>query len=159
MAKNKDCTPLPARVQSSFNKLKAAASELNSASDRFTKLVGEIDAVLKPLNIGIETWVKIGSSWCDENSNSGYNEVGYSKVNGKWGVSLRSVTQNASNPFDDIDEWSFGDGPRRLRLESIDYLPPMLDELAKKADEGTQELNDKTSDLESFVFALKGDQK
>jgi uncharacterized protein YukE len=159
MTTKKDSTPLPVRVQSSFNKLKAAASELNSASDRITKLVGEIDAVLKPLNIGIDTWVQIGSAWCDENLNTGYNEVGYSKVNGKWGISLRSVTENPSNPFDDIVEWSFGDGPRRLRLESIDYLPPLLDELAKKADDGTRELNDKTSDLESFVSALKGDQK
>jgi hypothetical protein len=158
MPTNEDSAPLPARVQSSFQNLKAAANELNSASDRFTKLVTEIDAILKQLNIGIETWVQIGSKWCDDFDSSGYDQVGYSKVNGKWGVCLKSVTENANNPFDDIEVWSFGDGPRRLRLEAVEYLPTLLEELARKAADGTRDITDKTFDLESFVSALKGGQ-
>ena len=83
--------PLPVKVKSSFQKLLSAATELNSASDRFSKLVAEIDATLKPLNIGIASFVQM-DSWCGDHSR-GYNEVGYAKINGKWCIALREVEE------------------------------------------------------------------
>jgi hypothetical protein len=66
MTVKQDAEPLPARVKSSYQKLLSAATELNSASDRFSKLVAEIDAALKPLNIGIASFVRMGPGWSGE---------------------------------------------------------------------------------------------
>ncbi|MGA2723189.1 MAG: hypothetical protein ABSG79_12350 [Bryobacteraceae bacterium] len=154
MATRQGSEPLPERVRSSYQKLLTAATELNSASDRFSKLVAEIDATLKPLNIGITSWVKMGPGWSSEN-HSGYDQVGYHKVNGKWCVALSSVEENFDGREDDWEVWAFSDGPRRLRLKAIDYLPNLLDELAKQAVGETRNVAQKTNDLEQLVFALK----
>jgi hypothetical protein len=157
MPANKDSEPLPVRVQSSFQKLKGAATQLNAAADRFAKLIGEIDATLKPLNIGIDCWVKMGDGW-DLGYSSGYDQVGYTKIEGKWGVALSSVTedQNGETTYDGL--WSFSDGPRELRLRAIDYIPQLLEALAEQAVVGTMNISNKTSQLEIVVSALKGVQ-
>lgn len=154
MPSKSDAEPLPLRVRSSYQKLLGAATELNSASDRFSKLVAEIDATLKPLNIGITSWVKIGSGWGSEHS-SGYDQVGYTKVGGKWCIALSSVEEFVDGRDDDCDVWAFGDGPRRLRLRAIDYLPDLLDELAKEAVDETKKLTARTDDLQQLLSALK----
>ena len=83
MPTKKDSEPLPARVHSSFQKLTDATGALNSASDRFSKLVGEVDVILKSQNIGTVCWVTMGSSW-NSDYFSGYDQIGYAKINGKW---------------------------------------------------------------------------
>jgi hypothetical protein len=144
------------RVQSSLQKLSTAATALNEASDRFAKLIAEIDAVLKNMNIGIASWVIMGSRWCDENGNSGYDQVGYAKINGKWGIAIRSFQQDDSGAeFDET--WSFAESPRRLRLASIEYIPALLDELAKEATKNTTDIQEKTNHLLAIVSAVKGE--
>src|SRR5262245_27651155 len=59
--------PLPDQVKVSFKKLAAATAALNAASDNFTKQIAQIEALMKPLNIGIECWVNI-RDWSTENS-------------------------------------------------------------------------------------------
>jgi len=76
-------------------------------------------------------------------------------VNGKWCVALSSVEENFDGREDDWEVWAFSDGPRRLRLKAIDYLPNLLDELAKQAVGETRNVAQKTNDLEQLVFALK----
>jgi hypothetical protein len=154
MAAQQESEPLPARVKSSYQKLLSAATELNSASDRFSKLVAEIDATLKPLNIGIESFVQMGPGW-SEAYTRGHHEVGYAKINGKWCIMLREVEETPSNPEEQYELWAFSDGPRRLRLKAIDYLPNLLEELAKKATGETKDINAKTTDLQQLVSALK----
>jgi hypothetical protein len=156
-AKN-DSGPLASRVQSSFQNLRGAVTQLNSASDYFSKLIGEADATLKPLNIGIVCWVNLGPKWFDDRGHSGFDQVGYTKINGKWGIALRSVTEYESAADDDDDVWPFAEGPRRLRLKAIDYIPELLDELAKKAVEGAKDITEKATELEGLVSALKGVQ-
>src|SRR5258708_5017193 len=90
MSTRQESEPLPIRVKSSYQKLLSAATELNSASDRFSKLVAEIDATLKPLNIGIASFVQMGPGWSAEYSR-GHDDVGYAKINGKWCIALREV--------------------------------------------------------------------
>jgi hypothetical protein len=136
-------------VQSSFRKVAAAANALNAASDRFSRLVGEIDTLLKPLNIGIPCWVTV-SNWSTENDR-GEDQVGYAKINGKWCIGLRSV----SDFSEQCEDWVFSEGPRRMRLKAVDYLAELLDELAKKTEEGTASITEKTSYLEDLVSGLK----
>ena len=150
--------PLPTRVRSSYQKLLTAATALNSASDRFAKLVAEIDTTLKPLNIGITSWVKMGSGWCDEHT-TGYDQVGYTKVGGKWCIALSEVEGHEAFGEDKWEIWAFSEGPRSLRLKAIDYLPALLDELAEKAVDETKNIAERTTDLQQLVSALKSGAK
>jgi hypothetical protein len=144
--------PLPAKIRSSYQKLLTAATELNSAPDRFAK-PGEIDAALKPLNIGITSWVKI-AEWGGEHS-CGYDQVGYCKIGGKWCVALSTVEEHPDRIDDDWEVWAFSEGPRRLRLKAIDYLPTLLDTLAKEAVGETKNIAERAHDLQELVAALK----
>ena len=156
MALKFDPSTLPTRVQSSLKTLSAAATELNAASDKFSKLIAEIDAALKPMNVGIASWVNIGSKWSDDRGNSGYDQIGYARVNGKWGIALRSVEEDFSGVEDTEEIWAFSDGPRRLRLSSIDYIPALLDALAKEATINTKDIQERTGHLAAIVDAVKG---
>lgn len=151
MPTKKEPEVVPAAVQASFQQLMAAANGLNTASDRLTKTISEIEAVLRPLNIGLHCWVKMGPGWSALDGSSGYYQLGYAKVNGKWGIALSEC-----DDFRDEDEtWAFNDAPRHLRLKAIDFIPLLLDALTKKATEATQEITEKTERAAHLVTALK----
>ena len=148
--------PLPYRIRAAHQKLVAAASELNAASDRFALLVAEIDATLKSLNLGIAAWVRLGPGWSDDRGKEGYEEVGYDKINGKWCIGVRAHEWHFSEPEDENPScWTFGDGPRRLRLKAVEYLPNLLEKLAGDATGETKDVASKAEDLEKMVSVLK----
>jgi hypothetical protein len=149
--------PLPARVQSSFQQLSIAASALNTASDRLSKLVGQIDAALKPLNVGLECWVNIGIPLHSEDGEQEYREqVGYAKIGGKWGIALKTVDELIFRDDAHIEQWAFNDAPRQLRLKAIDYIQDLLAELSKEAAKFTEKIAQKTGEVQQLVSALKG---
>jgi uncharacterized protein YukE len=152
--------PLSAQIRSSYQKLLAATAELNSASDRFSKLVGEIDATLKPLNIGITSWVQMGPGRRDDGRqySTFYDSVGFSKIDGKWCIALATLEKfDDDRPEEEQDWtiWAFAEGPRSLRLKAIQYLPTLLDALAKKAIGETENIAERTQDLQEIVSALR----
>ena len=149
-----DPSTLPTRVQSSLKKLSAAAASLNAASDTFSKQISEIDSALRPMNIGISCWVKI-RNWSSPDSR-GHDEVGYAKVNGKWGIALRSVDEHISCAEDD-EIWAFSEGPRDLRLSCIDHIPALLDKLADQAAKNTADIQRRTIQMVAIVSAVKGE--
>jgi hypothetical protein len=72
--------------------LSSVASDLNTVSNELGKSVAEIDGALKKLNLGVSVWVNI-SDW---NYDLGYfvEQLGYTKVDGKCGIALRTVSRN-----------------------------------------------------------------
>jgi hypothetical protein len=158
MATKNDPDQLATKVRSSYTKLLTAASALNSASDRFTKLIAEIEAALKPLNVGITAWVRMGDGWHDDDS-SGYREVGYCKYGGKWCIAISEVEEYRDGREDGVQLWTFGEAPRRLRLQAIDYIADLLDALANVAVAETGNIAKRTNDLELLVSALKDGSK
>lgn len=111
---------LAAKVHSSFQVLSKAASELNTASDQLGKPISEIDSALKRLNRGISTWVSF-ETWEDaEDGSSRSNDIGYSKIAGRWGLSLRTVSSRLEWPEDEIEEWPFNDAPRFIRVSALE---------------------------------------
>jgi hypothetical protein len=98
----------------------------------------------------------MGDGWLNEDENTmGYHQVGYSKVDGKWCIALTEVTEYPDGREDDCVIWAFSDGPRRLRLRAIDYLPKLLDELANKAMSETLHIASRMDDLQELVNGLK----
>ena len=144
---------IPSEKVNSLQQIKQAAGTLNSATDRFSKVILEIEEFLKILNIGVASWVTIpGTSWSDEESgNSGYNQLGYAKINGKWGFAISSDCD-----YDEPALSAFHDASRDLRLKSVACLPELLDELAKGATKLSEEVDERTQEVEQLVAALKG---
>lgn len=64
------------------------ASSLNFASNEQTKVIAVLDESLKNLNLGLAAWVTY-SSHVKESGELNDEQIGYSKINGKWGISLQ----------------------------------------------------------------------
>jgi hypothetical protein len=147
---------LVVRVQSSYRKLADVATELNSVSDTLGQMIADLDAALKRLSLGLTVWVPF-RSWLDEESYQHYSEdIGYAKVGGKWGIALRTVEGNMSNPDrDSIEIWLFNDSPRQMRLDSIAYIPTLLEKLSEHAVKTTKEIVEKLEATKDLVNAVK----
>jgi hypothetical protein len=143
-------------VQASYLQLSSVASDLNTVSDEFGKSVAEIDSALKKLNLGISVWVVV-TEWQDDQGFDFHNqEIGYAKVEGKWGISIRTVSGNRNWPDQDsVEQWSFNDGPRQLRLAAIEKLPELLTTLSKEAIVTTEKIKRKLAETQAVAAAVK----
>jgi hypothetical protein len=148
---------LAQRVAESFAQLTLVASDLNAISDELGKSVARIDFALKNLNVGIPVWISM-KSW--DNSQTGEldywtEDIGYAKINGKWGISLRRIDGNLNHEEDANEEtWLFGEAPRALRLEAIDSIPSLLEELSTKATVAAQKIQAKLADVQAVADAI-----
>jgi prefoldin subunit 5 len=153
-------SPLLERVASYYSQLSTVAADLNAVSDELGKSVSEIDAALKKLNLGITTWVAIrngeGNRYQDDLSYWSW-DIGYAKVEGKWGICLRKVEGDNHAPDDDrTEEWLFSDAPRSLRLEAIDKIPELLEKLSKDAVKTTKDIRARLDEAQAVAEAVKG---
>jgi hypothetical protein len=143
------------RVQSCYVQLSAVASDLNTVSDELGKSIAEIDGALKKLNLGVSVWVNIKTS--EYELDYSMEQIGYTKVDGKWGIALRTVAGNLNWPDQDaVEQWLFGDAPRKLRLSAIEKLPEMLKKLSEEAVEITNKITSKLAEAKEVAAAVKG---
>lgn len=133
-AASKDDGSFSERVSSSYRQLSLAASHLNLVSDELGKSISVLDAALKKLNLGISTWSRL-DRWEDAFGNYSTRYLGYAKVNNRWGISLRTVAGNNTQPEEaTVEEWLFNEAPRALRIEAVEKLPDLFENLIKEAD-------------------------
>jgi hypothetical protein len=145
---------LTQRVSSSYRKLSAAASELNSLSDELGKFVQALDLALKKLNLGIASWIRLDGRE-DGSGNFSKRDLGYAKVTGKWGIALRAIHGNHNAPDDSmVEEWLFNDAPRALRIEATEKLPDLFEHLSKEAETAARQIAGKTERAKQLVSAL-----
>jgi len=149
--------PLLERVASYYKQLSTVATDLNAVSDELGKSIAEIDVALKKLNLGITTWVTIrGDDEYPYNDLYWSRDIGYAKVNSKWGISLRTIDGQSSDPDrSKTEEWLFNDAPRALRLEAIDKIPELLEELSKEAVKTTKNIRARLDEAKAVAEAVK----
>jgi hypothetical protein len=83
--------------------------------------VNKLDALLKKFNLGVPTWVSFEKSRSDDGN---YQEdIGYAKINGKWGIAIRTIECDFSDPDSSVAEWQFNDAPRLLRVNAVERFP------------------------------------
>jgi hypothetical protein len=140
------------RIQKAVQQLPTVAATLNAASDELGESVGKLDAVLKKFNLGVPPWV----SFVDSKSDSGFyqEDIGYAKVNGKWGIAIRTVECDFSDPESSIAEWQFNDAPRLLRVNAVERIPELLDALLDSAAEMTKAIASKAGEVDAFASAM-----
>jgi methyl-accepting chemotaxis protein len=139
----------------SLEQLSKTAISLNKASDRLNQAINRLNEALKKLNLGISSWVSFYSY--DDGPFSDRHEIGYGKVNGKWGIGIKTIFEDLSRPEgEQIEEaeWSFSEAPREMRIEAIPYLHKVIEQLNKDAEKTTQAINEKTSDAEELAQAI-----
>jgi hypothetical protein len=145
---------LAARVQSSYLQLSTVATDLNAVSDELGKSIAEIDVALKKLNLGLTVWVNT-HLW-EENADYYCEEIGYAKVDGKWGIAIRTVSGNCQWPDEDkIEQWLFGDAPRKLRLAAIEKIPELLTKLSEEAIATTSRIKSRLAEAQEVAAAVK----
>ena len=126
---------LSAKVQSSFQQLSKVAADLNAVSDELGKCVADLDAALKKLNLGVTTWIEVRRREDAQTGDYSADYLGYAKIAGKWGIALSRAAGNLNYGPDDgpEEEWAFNEGPRELRLASIEKIPELLNKLSDAA--------------------------
>ena len=150
--------PKISQIQTNFQTLSTVASSLNVASDELTKVVRKLDEALKKLNVGLTVWI-VFEDRSDEQYADQYDcdQIGYCKVNGKWGISLRRIwghefydaTRNEEGP------WLFTDAPREMRLRSVDKIPVLIEALSKEASNTTKKIQEKTKEVGELASVIE----
>lgn len=142
------------RISSSYRQLTQAATELNTVSDELGKFVSALDAALRRLNLGITTWIRLESRE-DGSGNYTKRDLGYAKVGNKWGIALRTMSGNHNAVEDSsVEEWLFNDAPRALRIESVEKLPDLFENLVKEAEAATRQIRSRTDHAQQLAGAL-----
>lgn len=145
-----------AKIQTNFQALSEIAPSINSASNELTKVVGKLDEALKKLNVGLSDWVTFVDRLPHEDMQYDVDQIGYTKVDGKWGIALRHIWGHEA--YDDHQEegpWLFGDAPREMRLRSVDKIPELIGSLSKKASDTVKKIQEKTKEVSELAAAIE----
>jgi hypothetical protein len=140
------------RVKKLIEQFPSAASDLNNATDQLGKSVGKLDGVLKKFSLGVPTWVCFYRS-VDENLH--YSEdLGYAKIGGKWGISVRTVEYDEGRGDNDVEQWLFNDAPRLLRVQAIEKIPELLEALLESAGDMSKRITEKAEEVDALTAGI-----
>ena len=156
MAKNVD--PPSVQVQTFLQQLKAAAADLNTVSDELGKPVELINSEITKLNLGVTTWVRMVSDQHQYAPEIWWSQdIGYAKVNGKWGIALAERSGDARDPDDDHETvWLFNDAPRPLRILGVEHIPALLEKLVAESNKTVDQVKSKVAIAKELAGALRG---
>lgn len=147
---------LSERVNTSFRQLSVAATHLNAVSDALGKSISELDSALKRLNLGVSAWVAINAG--NDLPEDGYfwsEDIGYDKINNKWGIAIRTVSGNYMDPdIEHSERWLFNDAPRSLRVAAVEKIPDLIDKLNKEAEATAKKIKEKTDHARQLAAAI-----
>jgi hypothetical protein len=135
-------------IKRNLNTLKEASERLNTNSDELGKIVIEINEVLKTLNLGISVWYKQseGQDWC--------RSIGYARVGGKWGISLKYETFKDNVRLAE-ESWAFNEAPRYMRIEVISSIPDLIILMIQRTNEFNSKIVSKVNEAHDYLQQLK----
>ena len=143
------------KIAVNFRELSAVASTLNSASDELTKVVAVLDEALRTLNVGITAWTTFDAHTVDPAEDFDFEQVGYCKVNGKWGIAIQRVWGDYGRGESETEgPWLFSDAPREMRLNSVDKIPELIGVLSQRASETAKTIQAKTHEVRELAGAI-----
>jgi prefoldin subunit 5 len=144
------------KIQLHFQALTSLASALNVASDELSKNVSILDEALKKLNIGLTTWVTFRSQAVEENEYSD-DQIGYCKVEGKWGIALRHIWGDYGRDEygGETGPWLFNDAPREFRIAAADKIPEVIEALGKEALNTTKKVQEKARQVGELASVIE----
>jgi hypothetical protein len=125
-----------AKLKTSFQKLTAASTKLNLVSGAFGEAVRALDDALSKLNPGIEAWVTTARLSEDDTPwEADIHQLGFTRLRLGWGLAISRYHYDENlEERTNYQSWDFNDAPRELRIEAINHIPLLVDELAKEAE-------------------------
>jgi len=136
-----------------LSKLSRRATELNSISDSLSKQIEVLEGQLKQLNLGVTAWARVNHTYDDEGGEC-ITEIGYSRFRSRWGIALRSCYIEPSHEEHE-EMWPFTDGPRQLRIDAVDKIPELLEQLDTEAEKMISALSAKVKKVEELTSKMK----
>ena len=144
------------RVGELLPSLAATAANLNNASKELTKVIERLDGALQRLNLGVPAWVELHGHSLPDNSTSWSEELGYSKIERKWGLTLRKTrNDHFLDEFEVLDAWPFNEAPRDLRLRALGKIPKLLKELDRVAQMMAEEISESIDGTVTLAKAIE----
>jgi hypothetical protein len=127
------------RTSAALALLKPVAKNVSAAANTLSSPIVRVDAELKRMHIAFEAWVTYYESKYDYSYTNW--DIGYSRIDGRWGIGLRLVRGDESDPErSSIESWHFNEAPLYLRHRAIEKLPELLEALAKTGEKVAQKL-------------------
>jgi len=140
-------------VQKSDTPLEAlseTSKTVNEASKRLSASVDKLNEALKKLNLGIPVWLLYCTGGTENGSITESEELGYAKVKGTWGISLRQTIEGLS-PDDEVREWPFNSAPRDMRLRSAPYFRKMLEALNDESIKQAKIIQERAGEIDELT--------
>ncbi len=145
-----------------LKRLGALAQDLNEASDVISKQIVALESALNALRLGVWAWVVISreSELTTPDENGKYYELhhmhmlGYGKHKGEWAL----LVDNYTEEFDEGDSRSvtlLREAKRDVKLEAVEKLPDLLQEIEKKATEMAKNASEKATELSDLAQSLR----
>ena len=114
-----------------------------------------MDSVLKRLNLGISSWVHFSGGRSPDDSAYYYEDVGYAKPGGRWGLAIRTVSGDYNDPDNDtVETWPFNEAPRLLRVRAILKVPELLDQLVEDATGIIKTVKERAETVDALATAI-----
>jgi len=156
MATKPNDIPLSARTKVSFQQLAEAAKNINAVSDELGRPIESLDAGLKKLNLGVTAWTPIVEGQDEFEPERWWSrDIGYAKIDGKWGIALRTIAGDYRAPdHERVEEWLFNDAPRWLRIEGIDRVPALIEKLIEETNKTAARIKERVSDAQELAAAV-----
>jgi len=151
---NKDA--LVRRLQDSYRQLPVVATSLNTESDKLNASATRLESLLKKHPIGVSSWVSFDQSGSVDGNGYSSDDVGFAKINGKWGLAIRTVSGDVRNPDgEECQLWAFSESPRRLRVRAVSKFPELLEKLIKDGTEMVKEVAAQVQAVDFLAEALE----
>lgn len=150
------------RISAAFESLAQSAKAIHEASGKVASPVAALDRALQRLNTGVACWTKIS------NGDDGFgaywsNDVGYARIGKEWGLAIRTVEGDESNPDrEQTEEWLFNQAPHYLRIKAIEKLPELIEAMVEATNATAARLAEKAAparELAEAVTALLASKK
>jgi hypothetical protein len=144
------------RLQDSYRKLPVVATSLNTESDKLNASVSRLETLFKKHAIGVSSWVTFNDYGSDDGSRYACDDVGFAKINGKWGLAIRTISGSEIDPNSEkCEEWAFNESPRRLRVRAVSKFPELLEKLIKDGNEMVGEVSKQVHAVDFLTDALE----
>lgn len=141
------------RIEVAAQKFPALSASLNTATDHLAKSVNDLDALLKRFGFGIPVWFTFNQK--AEEPFYDNEDIGYAKIGGRWGISIRTfrgIAERGNLP--EIEQWLFNESPRHLRVAAAEKLPELMEALVATATNMEKRIIEKTADVEAVTATM-----
>ena len=142
------------RITAAFNALIASGKSINDASGQLAKPIASLEKSLQRLNLGVACWATIGSG-IDGEDHYWSREVGYSRINRRWCLAIRTIEGPDHDPERmSLEQWPFSDAPRYLRVKAVEKLPDLIEALVKATDATASRLKKQVAPAQELAAAV-----